>query len=208
MKYFYLAAMSLSIALAALTAEARMITYPGGVTIMTSNDVNTNTVEGYYTVTPKYAVGVRHDYWRDSKANMDAGQISYLVKRWNNPGSQANFYLHSGVGVAYEDGDSEPAAFGGMEADWENRRFYTSYHNFFLTAGDIKSEASHTARVGVAPYLGEYGDLHTWLILQTDYNPQDDFSVTPLVRFYKGTSLLEAGVNLDKGLYFHFMHAF
>jgi hypothetical protein len=90
-------------------AEARMITYPGGVTVMTMNDVDTNTVEGYYTVTPKYAVGVRHDYWRDSKANMDAAQISYLVKRWNNQGSQANFYLHSGVGVAYEDGESQAA---------------------------------------------------------------------------------------------------
>jgi hypothetical protein len=46
--------------------------------------------------------------------------------------------------------------------------------------------------------------------LQADYDPHRDneFSVTPLVRLFKGTTLGEAGVNLDGGVYFHIMQTF
>ena len=53
-------------------------------------------------------------------------------------------------------------------------------------------------QIGVAPYIGEYGDLHTWLMLEIDHRPSDPDSITatPLVRFFKGPLLVEAGYNL------------
>jgi hypothetical protein len=193
-----------------LAAQARPITYPGGWSLMTMNDMDVNSAEAYYTPDPNYSIGWRHDYWRDPKANMDAAQINYLLKRWNNEGSQGNLYLKPGAGVAYEDGESQAAVYGGIAADWEDRRYYISYSNEFLTAGDIYKKVSHTARVGIAPYEGDSGDLHTWLMLQADYDSHRDneFSVTPLVRLFKGTTLGEAGVNLDGGVYFHLMKTF
>lgn len=191
-------------------AQARPITYPGGWSVMTMNNPDMNNVQIYHTFSPRYSVGWRHDYWRQPKAHMDAVQVNMLLKRWNTPGAQANLYFTPGAGVAYEDGNFEPVIYGGFSADWENRRLYTSYGNEFRSSGDIDDKASHTARIGVAPYIGDYGDLHTWFMLQADYDAgeQDTFSVTPLIRLFKGTTMLEAGVNLDNGVFFHLMQTF
>lgn len=209
MNYLYVA---LCLALFTLpsAAQARPITYPGGWSIMTMNDMDVNNVQAYYTPDPKYSVGWRHDYWRNKKANMDAVQLNYLVTRWNNPGSQGNLYLKGGTGIAYKNGDTKAVAYTGISADWEDRRYYISYGNEFLSAGDLYTKTSHTARIGIAPYEGDSGDIHTWLMLQADYDPHRDneFSVTPLVRLFKGATLGEAGINLDRGVYFHLMQTF
>lgn len=191
-------------------AQARVITYPGGWSVMTMNDPDANNLQAYYTFDRSFSAGWRHDYWRGPEANMDAMQLNILLQRWNNLGSQANVYLKTGAGIAYDGDDHAGAVYGGLSADWENRRFYTSYSNEYLAAGDIHDKAQHTARVGVAPYVGDYGDLHTWLMLQADYQPRmdDKFSVTPLVRLFKGTTLVEGGVNLDGGVFFHLMQTF
>ena len=177
---------------------------------MQMNDVDANSLHIHYSPTAKYSVGWRHDYLRDAQSHMDTGQVNYLIKRWNAPASQANLYLKSGAGVAYNSDETEPAAFTGLAADWEDRRFFTSYENHLLYAGDIEKHVKHKARVGVAPYIGDYGDLHTWLMLQADYDAGEDdtFSVTPLVRFFKGPALIEAGYNLDGGALFNFVHRF
>lgn len=174
------------------------------------NDVSTNTGEVFYTPARSYSLGWRHDYWREAKAQMDAAQLNLLLKRWNNPASQGNLYLKSGAGVAYADDEANAVAYGGLMADWEDRRWYLSYSNEFLAAGSIDEKAAHAARIGIAPYVGDAGALHTWLMLQADLDPlQDDtFSLTPLIRMFKGASLVEAGANLDGGVFFHLMHTF
>jgi hypothetical protein len=193
-------------------AAAKPITYPGGWAVMTMNDMDSNAANVTYTLTPRFSVGVQHEYLRGPEANADTAELNTLLKRWNNAGSQANLFLKSGAGIAYKDGEADPALYGGLLADWENRRFFTSYENRFYKAGDIESFARHTGRVGVAPYIGKAGDIHTWLMLQTDYEPGkesgDDVSVTPLVRVFKGQTLLEAGYNLDGGVLFHAMVSF
>src|SRR5690606_33676327 len=107
-----------------------------------------------------------------------------------------------GAGAAYSDKapldrDWRPAAFAGLAADWEDRRFFVSYENRMLWAQDIHDGFRQTARIGIAPYIGDYGDLHTWLMLQAQHAPEGehDFTVTPLVRFFKGDHLVEAGVS-------------
>lgn len=98
---------------------------------------------------------------------MHSLQVNNLVKRWNNPDSQANFYLKSGVGYAVTDGQTEqsPAAFTGIATDWEDRRYFVSYENRFVHAGDVATKFSQNARVGITPYIGDFGDLHTWLMI-------------------------------------------
>lgn len=191
-------------------AQARPISYPGGVSFMIMNDSDGNALHLFYTPAPSYSFGPVLEYMQGPDAHMAAVQGNYLVKRWNSPDSQANFYLKGGVGAATKNNDMEPALYAGMAADWENRRLLTSYENRALWADDIDHSIKHTGRVGVAPYIGDYGDLHTWLMLQADYDTgkDDHFSVTPLVRVFKGTTLLEAGYNLDGGILFNIMHTF
>lgn len=184
----------------AAPAQARDVSYAGGWTLMLHNDATINAAHLHYSPTASYSLGWRHEYLRGPDAHMDAVQLNWLVKRWNNPKSQANLYLKSGAGIAYDGNDTEPAAFTGIAADWEDRRYFVMYENKFMTAGNIDSSASHMARIGVAPYIGHYGDLHTWMMLQADYDAGDDtsFSLTPLVRMFKGPVLVETGYNLQK----------
>lgn len=191
-------------------AEARPVSYPSGWTAMFMNDKDSNSSHIHYSPTAKYSVGWRHDYLRDTKANIDSIQLNNLLKRWNKPNEQANFYLKSGACVAYDDGEFEPTAFTGIALDWETRRYFTSYENHLLYAGDIEKHIKHKARVGIAPYIGDYGDLHTWLMFQVDYDAgaQDSFSPTPLVRFFKESTMVEAGYNFDEGIQFNFVQRF
>lgn len=177
---------------------------------MLMNDIDSNAAQLNYTVTPKYALGYQHEYFRDSATHMDVFTVDNLLKRWNMPGSQANLYLKSGVGIAYGSNEASPAAYTGMEIDWEDRRFFTLYENRFVFAGENEKFIKHKARLGIAPYIGDYGDIHTWLMLEADYDAgkSDSFSMTPLVRLFKGTSLLEAGYNLDGGVLFNFTQQF
>lgn len=191
-------------------SHARPISYPEGWTVMVMNDKDSNSSHIHYSPTAKYSVGWRHEYLRGSETNIDAFQLNNLLKRWNKKNEQANIYLKSGIGVAYDSDKVDPAAFSGLAVDWETRRYFTSYENRFLWADESDKFIKHSARIGIAPYVGDFGDLHTWLMLQTDYDAgeTDNFSVTPLVRFFKGSTLVEAGYNLDKGIQFNFIQRF
>ncbi|GEM_PF-132959 len=188
MRFFiFLLALSVS-----LPAYARPVSYPGGWMLMVMNDADSNAAQLNYTLTPRFALGIQHEYFRDSEIHMDAVTVDNLLKRWNLPDSQANLYLKSGLGAAYGDDETNPAAYTGMEIDWEDRRFFTLYENRFFWAEEDERFISHTARIGVAPYVGDYGDLHTWLMLQADYDAgkDDDFSLTPMVRLFKDDYLV------------------
>ena len=186
-------------------AQARPVSYPGGITGMFTNDADKHAMHLHYSPTAKMSLGYKLEYWRDQDFTINALQMNNLLKRWNGKDSQANIYLKSGLGMAYSDAgdfdhEKDLAAFSGIAMDWENRRFFASYENRYTEAGDIANFFTQSARVGVAPYVGDYGDLHTWLMLQVDHKPEsrDHVTVTPLVRMFKGVHLGEAGIS-DKG---------
>ena len=84
------------------------------------------------------------------------------------------------------------AIYGGVMADWETRSLFIGYRNRYLEAGDYSSQFMQAVRVGFAPYEGDSGDLHTWLMLEIAHLPSDPDSVTatPLIRFVKGPLLV------------------
>jgi hypothetical protein len=182
-------------------AHARPVSYPEGVTLMQKNDMNRNSVHIHYSPTAKYSVGYRGEYWREDGWRFHGVQVNNLIKRWNQPASQANFYLKSGIGIAHSDENgSELGVFTGIAADWEDRRYFTSYENRLYHAGDENQFFMQSARIGIAPYVGDYGDLHTWFMLQVDHQPEnrDSITVTPLVRFFRSEYMAEIGVS-DNG---------
>ena len=186
-------------------ATARSVSYPSGITLMQMNNVDFHSIHLHYSPTAKYSVGYRGEYWRDENWQFHGVQLNRLFKRWNQPTSQANFYLKSGLGLAYSDfktldHETTLAAFLGMALDWEDRRFFTSYENRIYEAGRISRFFTQQARIGIAPYIGDYGDLHTWLMLQVRHTPEKDnpITVTPFIRLFKGEYLAEFGVD-DQG---------
>ena len=197
------------------SVQARPVSYPGGWTFMTMNDGDRYSGHIHYSPTAFYSVGYKTEYWRSNDYQIHALQLNNLLKRWNKRHSQANLYLKSGIGFAYSDKaqfDSETAfaAYTGLAADWETRRYFVSYENRFTEAGDISDEFRQKARIGIAPYIAEFGSLHTWLMLEARHAPEanDELVVTPLIRLFKGPSLGEAGIGSNGKILFNFVHRF
>lgn len=182
--------------------QARPVSYTGGWTfIETSNRVSTAGLV-HYTINPKVSLGLRHERMRDADTDMTMAQGTWLVKRWFGRDYQANVYTMAGVGTVSDNwGMSsihETGSFIGVMADWETRSKFVSYESRFLDKGALGSQSMHAARVGWAPYEGDTGALHTWLMVEIDHREQlkEETTVTPLVRFFKGAALLELGYNL------------
>ena len=163
------------------------------------NNGDANTLHLHYSPSAKYSIGYKFEHWRDRGINLNAVQLNNLIKRWNKKDSQANLYLKSGLGIADERGTSESdiAGYTGLSADWEDRRYFVQYENRYTEAGDIDDFYTQSARVGWAPYEGDYGDLHTWLMLEVDHSPESEnnYTVTPLIRMFKNVHLVEVGMN-------------
>lgn len=197
------------------TTEARPVSYPTGWTGMMQNNGDRNSLHIHYSPTAKTSIGYRYEHWRDKDYDLHVVQMNNLLKRWNEPDSQANLYLKSGVGVVDGksgdiDGENDVAGFTGIAADWEDRRFFVSYENRYTHAGDFDDFYQQSARLGVAPYIGDYGDLHTWLMVEVEHNPEakDNVTVTPLVRLFKDTHLIEAGMSNHGDVLFNYIYRY
>jgi hypothetical protein len=191
-------------------AAARPVSYPGGWTLIQTNDGTASGLNVHFTPSPNYAVGVYVERNRVHDYDLLAGQVNWLVHRWNGPQSQANLYLKGGVGLADGFGQNAQADGAGAgyliaSADWETRRWFVMAETKATEVDGVERSVVHRGRLGVAPYIGEYGDLHTWLMLQVENDPAGDEPVrtTPLVRLFYGVMLLEAGYTLetDTGLF-------
>ena len=72
-------------------SQARPVSYPGGVTSMIMNNGDMNSLHLHYSPTVQYSVGYKFEHWRDDDFNIHAMQMNNLLKRWNNPESQAKY---------------------------------------------------------------------------------------------------------------------
>lgn len=177
-------------------AEARPISYPGGWTLMQNNNGDFASLHWHYSFSAQDSLGLYTERNWTEDWQFTGIQYNRLVKRWNETNSQANLYLKSGLGQVetFDEGGSDLAAFIGVGADWETRRWFTSYEAraYDFSSGETFRQA---ARIGIAPYIGDYGDLHTWLMLQVENQPesQTTTTLTPLVRFFYGIQLVELG---------------
>lgn len=186
-------------------AEARPVSYAEGSMIMASHDKDRAGIVGLYSPTARFSFGPLFEFNCNTDSLFGGLQANYLLKRWNNFDSQGNLYLLSALGLHGINGSADDRAggYGGFQADWEDRRYYTSYDARYRFDGEDSGEFfEHKARVGIAPYIAEFGALHTWLMLQVEHEPErkDSFTVTPLVRVFQGPVLAEAGISFDGDL--------
>jgi len=179
---------------------------------MTMNDHNSYSNSLSYSFDARNALGVKSDYYREDEEWVHTVTYNRLVARGNEADSQANIYLLTGAGVMTQSGgkDEDAALTLGIEADWESRRFFVSYENQWIKAGDMEDSLSHKTRVGVAPYIGGYNDVHTWLMLQTEYHPtqRDNVTVTPLVRVFNQELLGEFGISTKRDVMLNLTYQF
>lgn len=191
---------------------ARPVSYPGGWTLMLMNNNVKNSVHAHYSLSTNTSLGYKFEYLRENEYSFNAFQINRLLKRWNKRNSQSNLYIKSAIGNANSHKDnfdekSSFAGFFGFSADWENQRYFISYDNRYNEVGEIDSFYQQSIRFGIAPYIGDYGDFHTWLMVKLEHIPEanQSLSITPYVRFFRGFHLLEFGANLKSKIMLNYV---
>ena len=112
--------------------------------------------------------------------------------------SQTNLYVYGGAGVSERENDSGFSVMSGFQGDYETRRIYTLFLGENLHGENGIDVSRFRYRLGFAPYEGGFKDFHTWLIAQVQYTPNmnDEWTVTPMVRFFYQQYLIEVGSSL------------
>ena len=192
-----------------LAVWARPITYPGGTNIMVGKDPLMDMVHADYTINKNWAVGWASTDYNEMNVSSHGPQLT-RGWRWNYPDSQANVYVWGGAGPTFINDKARASGWGGASVDWEDRRWYTQAGTTFHTTANGPDMFWQTARVGVAPYVAEAGELHSWLMLQVDHTPGSPhtWSATPMLRQFWGDYLWEAGVSTRGGVMLNLMKTF
>ena len=183
--------------------EARPISYSGGSTVMSNTDNMRDTFYYHYSPTYKYSLGleaVKDDYF-----NIDFSyfRLTYLLNRKNTRYSQRNLYFQSGVSSKGLNNN-----FIGVHGDWETRRWFLGF-GYKKVSKDIIEYDDKFLQLGVAPYLGEYGDFHTWIMVKSKKNDLlESWSTFPVLKFFKGNFLIEFGYNNKTEWDSHVMYRF
>ena len=143
--------------------------------------------------TNKWLVGGRILEDRKSKETFALINNNYLVNRWNNKNSQANFYLLSSVGLNIDNSKSMTSI--GLHGDWENRQFmvmemleYLSHNNAWVS----------NSRLAYSPFKVDYTKTSYWFIahFRTEYkNSKLTYMFFPILRLYRNNYLFEFGSN-------------
>jgi len=189
--------------LVALPGQAKPLSYVGGTMVMQENDETGNTLTLDYTFDPHFSLGLYAKRDIGGKEFYTLGpQLNTLIKRWNLPNGQGNIFGMTGAGAARQGSTNQPAAWVALLADYETRRVFLSYEPRLMYAGDIETSFWQRAQVGFAPYLADYEQLNTWLLLRFDHHPAKEghFVVTPMMRFFYKTIWLEAGYSSNNQL--------
>ena len=183
--------------------EARPISYSGGSTVMSNTDNMRDTFYYHYSPTYKYSLGleaVKDNYF---KTDFSYFRLTYLLNRKNTRYSQRNLYFQSGVSSKGLNNN-----FIGVHGDWETRRWFIGF-GYKKVSNDIIKYDDKFLQLGVAPYLGEYGDFHTWVMVKSKKNDLlGSWSTFPVLKFFKGNFLIEFGYNSKTEWDSHVMYRF
>ena len=197
--YFYI----LFFILVSSNVEARPISYSGGSTLMMFSDNMKDSLYYHYSPSYKYSVGIENLKDKNLRDNYSYLRFTYLINRKNSLHSQRNLYFQSGLSSK-----SGNDLFYGIHGDWETRRWFLGFDTKKVE-NRLKSYNQNHVQIGFAPYLGEYGDIHTWLMLKTKKTSiKDKRSSYPALKFFKGNTLLEFGYNNRTDWDIHLMYRF
>ena len=170
------------------TAFSRPISWSGGSTIMYKTNSMYSSYYYHYSPLYKYSLGLEYindRHFNDQYINL---KTTYLLGRKNTKSSQANLYLTGGVSTK-----SKNNHFYGVHGDWETRRLFSSF-SVINKDTDVKDYTENELTLGVAPYLGEYNDLHTWVMVKAKKDTiKNNWETYPFMKFFKGDSLVEIG---------------
>ena len=183
--------------------EARPISYSGGSTMMTMSDNMKESIYYHYSPTYKYSVGIESVKDKFFDKDYLYLRLTYLLNRKNTKNSQRNLYFQSAISP-----DDLNDNFYGIHGDWETRRLFSGF-GYKRVINNIRDFTEQYYQLGIAPYIGEYGDFHTWMMVKSKKNSlTSDWITYPVLKFFKGDFLVEIGYDSDLDWDVHMMYRF
>lgn len=169
-------------------AQSRPVSWAGGSTIMYRTNSMMSSYTFHYSPTYKYSIGaeyVNDRYFNNHFINL---RSTYLLDRHNTKISQRNIYLTGGISTKTNQDFSY-----GIHGDWETRRLFSSF-SLINKHTKEKDYTENEFQLGVAPYLGKYDDIHTWVMLKAKKNTiNNNWEVYPFIKLFRGDFLIEVG---------------
>lgn len=161
-----------------------------------------------------WAVGA-HYYKRSNLTKNDKAQFisgNILFKRWNGKALQANLYGILGAGQSNFSGESKGALLTGLQYDIEDRDYYLLLKHQAIRNKDNKEYQHSSVRLGFTPYVGDFEDIHSWIIFEwtsTQFNSESvQKELTPMLRFFYKNLLFEIGQSFDGNTKFNYITHF
>ena len=167
---------------------ARPISWSGGSTLMYKTNKMLSSY--YYHYSPNYKYSIGGEYVDDKYFNNKYFNIrgTYLLERNNTKSSQRNLYITAALSTKESDN-----LYYGIHGDWETRRVFTSFSHLQKHTKNMDYSESEL-QFGFAPYLGEYNELHSWVMLKAKKETiHDNWDIYPFIRVFKGDFLIEIG---------------
>ena len=169
-------------------AQSRPVSWSGGSTIIYRTNSMMSSYTFHYSPTYKYSIGaeyVNDRYFNNHFINL---RSTYLLDRHNTKISQRNIYLTGGISTKTNQDFSY-----GIHGDWETRRLFSSF-SLINKHTKEKDYTENEFQLGVAPYLGKYDDIHTWVMLKAKKNTiNNNWEIYPFIKLFQGDFLIEVG---------------
>lgn len=186
-----------------LEVSARPVSYADSYTLMGKSDSFKDTLYLHYSPSHRYSIGIETVNDKLLDTNYAHFRFTYLLHRKNTSNSQRNLYFQSGISSK-----GIKNYFYGLQGDWETRRFFSGFE-YKQTKSATLDYSEGSWQLGFAPYIGDYGDLHTWLLLKTTRNTvSDQWDTYPVLKIFKGSAMLEIGYSRQSDLDLHLMYRF
>jgi hypothetical protein len=191
-----LAALAALLAMAPAAVAARPVSWPGGWTLIEAWNPDYGSLLVHYTPARTHSVGLRLFHDRATDWTFAGPQLTWLAKRWNAPGAQANLYFAGALGAGMDGGGAQPGGIAEVQADWENRRFLVMGSARVAGALDQQVANMQMVRAGFAPFVADYGGVHLWLFgeVRRDSMASDRIQPAFVARLFRGRAMIEAGV--------------
>lgn len=189
--------LSVIVFLFSATALSHPVIFKGGTVFETEQSPEHQHLMLAYTFHPKIAAGFDYIKFNDEKSEFYFSKLNYRLWRQNEIESQANIYLSLGAGQRRENQELTGSGMGQVIVDWENRDYYFSAFQEYISQKDLDPIWHTRARAGLAPFRADYNDVNVWFIAQFEKRNGHHWQTTPLMRTYFKNILWEVGASLD-----------
>ena len=167
---------------------ARPVSWSGGSTLMYKTNVMKSSYYYHYSPTYKYSIGAEYIDDKHFDDRYLSVRTTYLLNRKNTKTSQRNLYFTASLSTE----DIEKFYYG-LHGDWETRRIFTAF-SYINNHTNNKDYSEMELQAGIAPYLGEYNELHTWIMMKTKKETiNNSWDTYPFIKIFKGDFLIEIG---------------